>query len=161
MVEEIAVPYGIGVISSGGSSSVTGTHDMAQKLGKFECVEVLQIGDHDQSGTHIFSLKEDVQAPTLGLGVKVPEFIRASRNPSTDRSLQSPQSPAKATDDRSFQGLTTQVESLPPRCAGRYSPLGDYRTGLIRRLTMPYWPGKRPLRPSCARVLLVALHRIR
>ena len=141
MVEEIAVPYGIGVISSGGSSSVTGTHDMAQKLGKFECVEVLQIGDHDQSGTHIFSLKEDVQAPTLGLGVKVPEFIRASRNPSTDRSLQSPQSPAKATDDRSFQGLTTQVESLPPRCAGRYSPLGDYRTGLIRRLTMPYWPG--------------------
>ena len=81
MVEEIAVPYGIGVISSGGSSSVTGTHDMAQKLGKFECVEVLQIGDHDQSGTHIFSLKEDVQAPTLGLGVKVPEFIRLAVTP--------------------------------------------------------------------------------
>ena len=46
---------------------------MAQKLGTFECVEVLQIGDHDRSGTHIFSsLGEDVQAFARGWGVKVP-----------------------------------------------------------------------------------------
>jgi len=86
------------------------------------CVEVK--GKKTQTERDI---TENFAIGTRGLGVKVPEFIRASRNPSTDRSLQSPQSPAKATDDRSFQGLTAQVESLPPRCAGRYSPLGDYR----------------------------------
>ena len=37
-----------------------------------------------------------------------------------------PQSPPKATDNRSFQGLTTQVGSAPSGCTGRYSPLRDY-----------------------------------
>jgi hypothetical protein len=116
MVEEIAAPYGIGVISSGGFSSVTGTHDMAVKLGVFDAVEVLQIGDHDQSGTHIFSsLGEDVQAFALGIeGATIPEFTRLAVTPAQIAQYNLPQSPPKATDNRSFQGLTTQVESLPP-----------------------------------------------
>jgi hypothetical protein len=63
MVEEIVAPYGIGVIPSGGFNSVTGTYHMARKLGEYAAVEVLQIGDHDPSGTHIFSsMSEDVRA---------------------------------------------------------------------------------------------------
>jgi hypothetical protein len=116
MVEEIAAPYGIGVIPSGGFSSVTGTHDMAQRLGKFDRVEVLQIGDHDQSGTHIFSsLGEDVRAFALGIeGATVPEFTRLAVTPAQIAQYNLPKTPPKATDNRSFQGLTTQVESLPP-----------------------------------------------
>jgi hypothetical protein len=64
MIEDIAALYGIGVIPSGGFSSVTASYDMAQRLGEFERVEILHIGDHDPSGTHIFSsLAEDVCAP--------------------------------------------------------------------------------------------------
>jgi hypothetical protein len=115
MVEEIAAPYGIGVVPGGGFSSVTGTHNMAQKLGGFDAVEVLQIGDHDQSGTHIYSsLAEDVAAFAEGLGVTVPEFTRLAVTPAQIAQYNLPQSPPKATDNRSFLGLTTQVESLPP-----------------------------------------------
>jgi hypothetical protein len=115
MVEEIAKPYGITVIPSGGFNSVTATHEMASRLGDFDAVEVLQIGDHDPSGTHIFSsLAEDVRAFAAGLGKTVPEFVRLAVTPRQIAAHHLPQAPPKKEDNRSFSGLTTQVESLPP-----------------------------------------------
>jgi hypothetical protein len=158
MVEEIAAPYGIGVIPSGGFSSVTGTHDMAQRLGKFDHVEVLQIGDHDQSGTHIFSsLGEDVQAFARGLGGTVPDFTRLAVTPAQIALYNLPQSPPKATDNRSFQGLTTQVESLPPDVLA-----GIIRSAITNRLDEAAYEAvlaqEEAVKAEFRRVLLPALH---
>ena len=162
MVEEIAAPYGIGVIPSGGLSSVTGTHDMAQRLGKFDHVEVLQIGDHDQSGTHIFSsLGEDVRAFAFGIeGATVPEFTRLAVTPAQIAQYNLPQSPPKATDNRSFQGLTTQVESLPPDVL-----VDIVRSAITDRLDRAAYDAvlarEEDVKAELRRVLLPALRRIK
>jgi hypothetical protein len=63
LVEEIADPYGITVLSCGGFDSVTAKYGLAQTLSEFESSEVLHIGDHDPSGVPVFSsILEDVQA---------------------------------------------------------------------------------------------------
>jgi hypothetical protein len=118
LVEQIAEPYGITVLSSGGFDSTTAKHAMAQTLVEFENPEVLHIGDHDPSGVHVFSsLAEDVQAfaASLSDGQGLPVFTRLAVTPSQIVELALPTAPPKETDRRSFEGNeTTQVEAIPP-----------------------------------------------
>jgi len=69
-----------------------------------------------------------------------------SRNPGANRPKQSSAIPAQATDNRSFQGLTTQVGSAPSGCTGRYSPLRDYPACICQ--TSRCWRHAPPVGPS-------------
>jgi hypothetical protein len=129
MVEEIAAPYGIGVIPSGGFGSVTGTHDMAQRLGKFDRVEVLQIGgSRPIRHPHLFFPQR--RRPGFrtrnrrGDGSRV---YPASRNPGPDRPIQSPENATQSHRQPFFPGPHDSGRIPPSGCVGRYSPLGDYR----------------------------------
>jgi hypothetical protein len=77
LVESIAEPYGITVISSGGFDSTTAKHDLAQTLSEFPGAEVLHSGDHNPSGVHVFSsMLEDVIAFSQELNCEPPGFTR-------------------------------------------------------------------------------------
>jgi hypothetical protein len=159
-IEQITEPHSIGVIPSGGFSSVTATYDMAQRLGKFAAVEVLHIGDHDPSGTHIFSsLAEDVRAFALVLGGSVPNFTRLAVTPAQIAEHDLPKSPAKDTDSRSFEGETTQVESLPPDVLAEI-----IRTAITDRLDQAAFEAvlarEEVIKAKFRRTLLPALRRI-
>jgi hypothetical protein len=115
LVESIAAPYGITVISSGGFDSTTAKYDMAQTLREFPGAEVLHIGDHDPSGVHVFSsIAEDVIAFSEGFSEEPPHFTRLTVTTEQITELALPTAPAKETDHRSFSGATTQVEAIPP-----------------------------------------------
>jgi hypothetical protein len=116
LVEEIATPYGITVLSSGGFDSTTAKYDLAQTLSQFPAAEVLHIGDHDPSGVHVFSsMAEDVQAFVVGMDASaLPVFTRLAVTPEQIDELSLPTAPAKESDRRSFEGETTQVEAIPP-----------------------------------------------
>lgn len=116
-VEEWHVP----VLSSGGFDSVTTKHNLAQELSSAGHVVVLHLGDHDPSGVHMFgSLDEDLQAfisnmSNQGWGGQSFDMERIAVTPEQVESLGLPTAPPKATDRRSFEGLTTQCEAIPPR----------------------------------------------
>jgi hypothetical protein len=115
-VERIADPFGIAVHSSGGFDSLTAKHDLAERLGDYDSVEVLHIGDHDPSGVHLFlSMADDVEqlADDLGLDGDI-EFTRLAVTPAQIRSLGLPTAPPKPTDRRRFSGQTVQCEAIPP-----------------------------------------------
>ncbi len=77
-------------------------------------LEVLHIGDHDPSGVHMFgSLDEDVQAFADHYGGEV-RFTRLAVTSQQVRQYDLPTAPPKATDNRSFDGLTTQAEAFDP-----------------------------------------------
>jgi hypothetical protein len=115
LVEQIADPYGITTISSGGFDSTTAKYDLAQSLSAYPGAEILHIGDHDPSGVHMFSaMTEDVKAFCVGLGFEPPLFTRLAVTPEQIARLSLPTAPAKETDRRSFVGATTQVEAIPP-----------------------------------------------
>ena len=80
MVPQLAAtanPYGVPVISSGGFDSLTEKYGLAQQIAEsLRPVEVLHIGDYDQSGIHTaLNLAEDVQAFVGELGGEA-EFTR-------------------------------------------------------------------------------------
>jgi hypothetical protein len=115
LVERVAEPYGITVLSSGGFDSTTAKYDLAQTLAAFQSSEILHIGDHDPSGIHVFSsMAEDVRAFAASLGHAIPQFTRLAVTPEQIIELSLPTAPAKETDRRSFEGETTQVEAIPP-----------------------------------------------
>ena len=94
--------YGLPVISSGGFESVTEKHALALDLSRHgEPVEVLHIGDHDPSGAHLFlALAEDVEAFGLRYVAVTPAQVEA---------LALPTAPAKATDNRAFEGAKPKL----------------------------------------------------
>lgn len=115
-VEDLHVP----VLSSGGFDSTTTKHNFAQQIAHHDHVCVLHLGDHDPSGVHMFSsLEEDITAfwdhYTDGGLCKTLEFVRLAVTPAQIDEMDLPTAPAKATDNRSFKGLTTQCEAIPPR----------------------------------------------
>jgi hypothetical protein len=117
-IETGADDYGVPVISSGGFDSLTAKYALARALGTYDCeTEVLQIGDYDASGEHLFSsLAEDVLQliEDLGLPGKV-RFTRLAVTPSQIAKLGLLTAPPKATDRRSFSGEgTVQAEAIPP-----------------------------------------------
>ena len=108
--------FGVPVLSSGGFDSVTTKHNFARDAsGDFNKVEILHIGDHDPSGVHMCSsLDEDLSAFVEYYGGEI-EVTRLAVIPEQIDRLRLPTSPAKVTDNRSFQGRTTQAEAIPPR----------------------------------------------
>ena len=77
---------------------------------------MLHIGDHDPSGVHLFSsMAEDVDALIRDLGLPGEAlFTRLAVTPEQVAELGPPTAPPKANDHRSFEGETTQAESIPP-----------------------------------------------
>lgn len=113
-LERVTAPYSIPVYSSGGFDSVTVKHSVAQEFANLGNVLVLHIGDHDPSGVHVFgSLDEDITAFLDEFGGYA-EFVRLAVTPEQIEHYGLPTAPPKATDRRSFIGLTTQAEALPP-----------------------------------------------
>ncbi|MEP3248062.1 MAG: hypothetical protein ABJN40_05915 [Sneathiella sp.] len=111
-MEEFDIP----VLSSGGFDSVTTKHNFAKEIsdsgGK---TMILHLGDHDPSGVHMFgSLDEDLQAFVRSYGGDV-ELRRIAVTPEQVEEMNLPTAPPKTTDNRSFSGLTTQCEAIPPR----------------------------------------------
>jgi len=116
-IEAVANEYGVPVIPSGGFDSLTAKYTLAERLGGHDGItEVLQIGDHDPSGTHLFSsLAEDIEALIRDLGLQGGVlFTRLAVTPAQIEDLNLPTAPPKATDRRSFSGETVQAEAIPP-----------------------------------------------
>lgn len=117
MLENVATPYGVPVLSSGGFDSLTAKHDLAQDMGRASARPlVLHLGDYDPSGVHLFNaLAEDVGAMVQELGGMDPEFIRLAVTPEQIAQMALPTAPPKKTDRRSFaDDLTVQCEAIPP-----------------------------------------------
>lgn len=117
-LETVTAPYSIPVYSSGGFDSVTAKHSAAVKFRRMggECggITVLHIGDHDPSGVHVFqSLDEDINAFLEAMDARA-DFVRLAVTPEQIERYGLPTAPPKATDRRTFSGLTTQAEALPP-----------------------------------------------
>jgi hypothetical protein len=115
-IVRLAAPFGIDVHSTGGFDSTTAKYSLAQRLGAYDAVEVLHLGDHDPSGVHLFScMAQDVAsiAQDLGLTGDI-RFTRLVVTPEQMATYDLPTSPPKPTDHRAFEGETTQAEALPP-----------------------------------------------
>jgi hypothetical protein len=107
--------YGVSVLSSGGFDSVTSKHNLAAEVAQHNEVEILHIGDHDPSGVHIHnSLDEDLKAFVSHYGGRI-NVTRLAVTPDQVAEMGLPTAPAKRTDNRAFEGLTTQAEAIPPK----------------------------------------------
>lgn len=106
--------YGIPVLSSGGFDSVTTKHNFAQEASDFDDVLIFHIGDHDPSGVHMHSsLDEDLTAFVDYYGGNI-EVSRLAVVPDQIEEMNLPTAPPKKTDNRAFEGLTTQAEAIDP-----------------------------------------------
>ena len=109
--------FGVPVLSSGGFDSITLKHNFAEEVrARFDHggnvgTRILHVGDRDPSGEHIHSsLFNDVNAFADGA-------VEMTRLAVTERQVEDmnlPTAPPKSTDKRSFSGLTTQAEAIPP-----------------------------------------------
>ena len=111
----VANPFGVTVMSGGGTDSVTDKYNFALELATHDRpTELLHIGDHDPSGVHIFlAFMEDVQAFSRDLGGDV-KFTRLAVTPDQIRRFRLPTAPPKLSDKRAFRGQTCQAEALAP-----------------------------------------------
>ncbi|MGR3935264.1 hypothetical protein [Streptomyces sp. BRA346] len=112
----IGEEFGIACFSGGGFDGLAGKHDAAVRtMSEGRKTRILHLGDYDQSGEHMFSsLAEDVIAFAEAAGGEV-EFERVAVTPEQIITYNLPTAPPKATDRRSFSGITTtQAEALPP-----------------------------------------------
>jgi hypothetical protein len=114
-LQRVTNEFSVPVFSSGGFDSVTAKHSVARAISdQGDCVTVLHIGDHDPSGVHMFkSLDEDIKAFTDHYNGNI-SFTRLAVTPDQIARYSLPTAPAKATDNRSFEGETTQAEALDP-----------------------------------------------
>ena len=115
-LERVAHPFGVPVLSSGGFDSTTERHNLAQEIADDgRPTEVLQVGDYDQSGAHVFiALMEDVEAFAQKLGGSV-EFTRIAVTPKQIRDLKLETQPKKVSDNRAFGSeRSCQAEAIPP-----------------------------------------------
>jgi hypothetical protein len=114
-LERVARPYAIPVRSGGGFDSTTDKYNFAAELvDQDRPTEVLDIGDHDPSGAHMFlAAQEDIQAFARELGGEV-SFTRLAVTPQQIRRYRLPTAPAKPTDRRAFHGPTCQAEAFAP-----------------------------------------------
>jgi hypothetical protein len=113
-IARVALPYGVPVFSSSGFDSLTFKKDLGDELAACdELVDVLHIGDYDQSGESVFDvLCEDV--PALGEDDTI-RFSRLAVTPVQIAELGLPTAPPKPTDRRGKNiTATTQAEAIPP-----------------------------------------------
>lgn len=111
LVDEFSIP----VLSSGGFDSTTEKYQIAARIAAHrEPVEVLNIGDHDASGAHMFlAFLEDVEAFIRDIGGDA-VFTRLAVTPQQIGDLDLPTAPPKASDKRAFRGDTAQAEAIAP-----------------------------------------------
>jgi len=117
----VANRYSVPVYSSGGFSSLTANHEVAQRaLSRDVPTVLLHVGDLDPSGESIFgALTEDAAAFVRHDRVIVPQRIEAERVALTPEQVARhdlPTAPAKKSDSRSrdWKGGTCQLEALAP-----------------------------------------------
>lgn len=115
-LERVAHDYSVQVLSSGGFDSITAKHEIARAIADDErATTVLHVGDHDPSGVHLYgSLDEDIRAFASHYGGGC-AFTRLAVTPEQVEAYGLPKAPPKPTDNRSFEGMTTQDEALDPR----------------------------------------------
>lgn len=110
--------FGVGVRSSGGFDSLTSKHNFAAGVAALDVpTVVLHIGDRDPSGEHIhMSLYDDLSAFVYGFGAPHDwlRLVRVAVTAEQVASMNLPTAPPKPTDNRSFSGLATQAEAIPP-----------------------------------------------
>jgi len=118
-LERVGKDFGIEVYSTGGFSSVTVTHEIADRVLYNDDTPTvfLHVGDFDPSGESIFqSMTEDVEGflGWQGDGLFLPERVALTEAQVAEYDL--PTAPPKKTDSRSknWGGETTQAEALPP-----------------------------------------------
>jgi hypothetical protein len=118
-LERVAHPFGITVMSGGGFDSVTDKHKFtAQLVDQDRPTEMLQIGDHDVSGAHLFlAAAEDIKAFAGELGGEM-TFTRLAVTPGQIAHYLLPTAPPKSSDRRAFHGQTCQAEALAPDVLG-------------------------------------------
>lgn len=125
-------PYGVGVYSTSGFSSVTVTHETAQRVVRRGRPTVfLHVGDFDPSGQSIYeSMSEDIDTFVLQLkqaSTQNDEFnyvthasgFSYARVALTEEQVEEydlPTAPPKSSDSRSAKwvGETCQAEAMPP-----------------------------------------------
>jgi hypothetical protein len=114
-LERVAHPFSVTVMSGGGFDSLTDKYNFAAKLADQDHpTEVLQIGDHDVSGAHLFlAAAEDIKAFADELGGEV-TFTRLAVTPEQIAGYDLPTAPPKSSDRRAFHGQTCQAEALAP-----------------------------------------------
>jgi hypothetical protein len=114
-LETICGPFDVKVVSSGGFESVTEKYRVAEELASDRPTEVLQVGDLDPSGLHLFlAFAEDVEAFAHQLGSGEISFTRLAVTPEQVARLGLETAPPKATDRRAFRGETCQAEAIAP-----------------------------------------------
>lgn len=152
MLADMVSPWNIPVYSTGGFSSVTVTHETAQRIARRERPTVmLHIGDYDPSGESIFrSMAQDIGAFVRDEinaewvyedgGVPNPDYSaeeedwfiprRVLMTAEIARAYDLPTAPPKSTDSRSasWQGGTVQAEAMAP----------DQMERIIRRVVAEY-----------------------
>lgn len=143
MVADMVAPFGARVRSASGFDSITFKHDLARELADWHIFRhgvILHIGDYDPSGEHIFSsLKADVLAFLAdmidGDPAKLVTINRIGITPDQIRILNLITAPAKAKDNRAFNGVdgdptaTVQAESLSP----------DILAAIVTQAVRRYW----------------------
>lgn len=123
MLENAVSEWNVSVYSTGGFSSVTVTHQIAQRVAHKSSEEgkdtvFLHIGDYDPSGVSIYnSMDEDISSFLYGYG-KFGKFAayRVALTEEQVIDLDIPTAPPKYTDTRSanWEGETAQCEAIPP-----------------------------------------------
>jgi hypothetical protein len=127
-LEQVAKDYGIAVLASGGFDSLTYKYNFADEFTDHtRPTEVLHIGDHDPSGTHIFlALTEDVTAFAKENSGEV-TFTRLAVTPAQIKRYRLPTAPPKPTDNRAFSGQTLSSRSTAAGRARRHPPHRHHR----------------------------------
>jgi hypothetical protein len=141
-LERVAYEYSVPVYSTGGFSSVTVTHEIAERALKYEVPTVfLHVGDFDPSGESIFEAmgvdaksflrsklysrieEEDVLYFDKPVPPGHPDLVlrRVALTAEQVDEHDLPTAPAKASDTRSvnWYGDTCQAEALPPDLLAR------------------------------------------
>lgn len=122
-LERATRDYSIPVFSTGGFSSVTVTHEIAQRASYADKPTVfLHIGDYDPSGQSIFeSMSEDAELFAEGLGAYEFEPERVALTAGQVEEFGLPTAPPKSSDTRSRSWFdeTCQAEALPPDLLAR------------------------------------------
>jgi len=147
-ISRVADPYGVAVFSSSGFDSLTFKHELARELAACaERLEVLHIGDCDESGESIFDvLAEDV--PAFGEDAAI-RFCRLAVIPAQIAELGLPTAPHKPADRRG-KGIvaTTQAEAIPPNVLAQI-----VRAAILERLDGDGYQAERSTRRELARRL--------
>jgi hypothetical protein len=120
----VARRFGASVYSTGGFSSVTVTHEIAERVAGYDRPTVfLHVGDYDPSGESIFeAMSADVSAfvaGKLGSWAEADEVFRPERVALTREQVEEfdlPTAPPKRSDTRSarWAGETCQAEAMDP-----------------------------------------------